>query len=101
MIRQHFHRFDEHAVLCRCCQQHVLEPCLNIINKNLAPVFRAPDDVILETENRSCVVTVPAARCSDFHVMSLPRTYYIINLFSQAYLSPEGDSPRLVSYRAV
>jgi hypothetical protein len=65
MIRHHFHHFDEHAVLCRRREQHVLEPCLNITDKNLAPVFRAPDDVIFEAEYCSCVVTLPAVRCFD------------------------------------
>jgi len=75
MIRHHFHHFDEHAVLCRGREQHVLEPCLNITDKNLASVFRTPDDVILEAEYCSRVLTVSAICCSGYHVMSLPYNY--------------------------
>jgi len=60
VVWHHFHDFNEHSILRRYGQQHVLESCLNITNENFAAILWAPHDVILETEYCSRILAVPA-----------------------------------------
>jgi predicted Zn-dependent protease len=73
LIRHYFHGFDEHSILRRDGQQHVLESRLYVADKNLSSVLRTPDDVILETKHHPSVLAIPTA-CSN-HVMSMPENY--------------------------
>jgi hypothetical protein len=73
VIRHDFHDFDQNAILCCRRQQDIFESSLDITDKNLAPLFCAPNDVILEAKHCPSVLAVPAISATSFndHVMGV------------------------------
>ena len=59
VIWHHLDLVQKKAVLGRDLAEQLLEPIINGRRQNGAPVLRAPDDVILEAEDRSSVFCVP------------------------------------------
>jgi hypothetical protein len=75
-VRHDLHDFDQNAVLCCRRQQDILESSLDITEEDLAPVFWAPDDVLLEAKHCPRVRAVPAISATWFndHVLSVGLT---------------------------
>ena len=81
VVGHHFHRVDGHAVFFGCLDDQFLEAGVNRSDQHLAPIFRAPDKVILQAENRPCTGSV-----SRFggHAASYTPVRYIASVASVA-----------------
>jgi hypothetical protein len=60
VVGHHFHSLDEHAILLCRSVQNVLQPLLNVTDKNFAAVLWAPNDVIRQVEHGTSVLGVAA-----------------------------------------
>ena len=91
VVWHHFHRVDSHAVFFGCLDDQFLQAGVNRSDEDLAPIFRAPDEVILQAENNP-----GAGSVSWFggHAACYTSAGYIATSFRIAAipLSPEGDS---------
>ena len=71
VVGQDFHRLDEHAILCRGCEQNVLESFRNVSDKDFHAILRAPNKVILEAEYGPGDFCIPTGCSNRHHVISL------------------------------
>ena len=53
VVGHYLHRVDGYAMLLGGLNYQFLEPGINRSDEHLTPVFRAPDEVVLQAENRS------------------------------------------------
>src|SRR5690606_7709656 len=69
----------------------------NRTHQHLAPIFRTPDEVVFERENRACILTIPCVchRTIVAHY-SLSGEYLLSRRRKPTLpLSPKDDSPRV------
>lgn len=99
-VGHHFHRFDEHTVLLCCGIQNVLEPLLNISDKNFATILWAKDYVVGQLENNTDILHVATRFWRRyFHVIRMPENKLFVRWVGRLTCHLKAAARRLFPYR--